>query len=244
MGSTTPADAQYHVLRIPTTSPRLADLVTKFRDTKLAALQTSPSEWIYQYVSEAKHPLSVWESRLARQNTILICVATSAPFLSAGDALIQAEWVGFAAARGPLSYMEYYAVPEMEQPIPENPDAESRWHMYDLYTSPAHRGREIASKLGAACMATVSEITASLKSDTGGVQRSRIRLIVNPKNTVLVETYKRLGFQTSGRVTLREGFQANGMGESIPAEDTMSAENFKRVFDTRIGMAMERIIDV
>ncbi|KAJ4362986.1 hypothetical protein N0V83_010103 [Neocucurbitaria cava] len=244
MNSNTHTEVQYHIVRIPTTSPHLADLVTKFRDTKLLALQTSPSEWIYQHALEASHPLSVWQSRLIRQNTILICVATSAPVTSSEDALIQGEWVGFAAARGPLSFEEYYPVPEMQQTLPDDPDAETRWHIYDLYTFPANRGQGIARKLGAACMATVSEITATSKASGGNVRRARIRLFVNPKNTVLVDTYERLGFQMSGRVTLREGFEANGMRESIPSEDSMSAEDFKKMFDTRYGMAMERVVDV
>lgn len=153
--------------------------------------------------------------------------------------------MAFAGARGPLSYEEYYPVPEMQQPIPANPDAEARWHIYDLYTFPAHRGRGIARKLGAACMATVSEISATLK-DGGGdrLRRARIRLFVNPKNKPLVETYERLGFKASGRITLREGFEANGMGESVPAEGTMSAEEFERMFDTRIGLAMERVVEI
>ena len=244
MASTTPTDVQYRILRITADSPRLAELISKFRDTKLAALQTSPPEWIYQHASEAKHPLSVWESRFARQNTILICVATDDLELSTEDALAQGEWVGFAAIRGPLSYKDYYAVPEMEQPIPENPDAETRWHLYDLYTWPAHRRRGIAMKLIAASMATAGEITSTLKSDTEGLQRSRVRLFVRATNTALVDWYKRLGFQAAGKATLREGLEANGMAESIPSEDTMSLEDIKKRFDTRIGLSMERVVDV
>lgn len=93
-------------------------------------------------------------------------------------------------------------------------------------------------------MATVSEMIATSKASGGNVRRARIRLFVSPKNTVLVNTYERLGFQSSGRVTLREGFEVNGMGESIPSEDSMSAEKFKKMFDTRYGMAMERVVDV
>ncbi|KAH7359495.1 hypothetical protein BKA66DRAFT_228955 [Pyrenochaeta sp. MPI-SDFR-AT-0127] len=242
MGSLTPMAPQYQILRIPTSSPHLSDLITKFRDTKLEALKCSPSEWIYQYASESGHPLSVWKARLARQNTILVCVATQDTSLSAEDALLQGEWVGFAVVRGPFAFEDYYAVPEMEQPVPEDPDVETRWHIYDLYTFPAHRGRGIATKLGAAGMAAVGEITAALSDKTK--QRARVRLFCNPKNTALVDTYKRLGFEQSGRVTLKEGLEANGMAESIPARDAMSSEHFKRVFDTRIGIAMERVIDI
>lgn len=234
------------VFRIPAESSRTSDLIAKFRNTKLAALQTSPSEWLYQYASESKHPLSVWESRFADKNTILVCVATRDANLPAEEALIQGEWVGFTAIRGPFTYEEYYPSPAMEQPIPANPSAETRWHLFDLYTFPTYRGRGIARKLIAAALgtSTVQATQISGSSSSGSHERARVRLFVNPKNVPLVDTYKRLGFEPSGKPNLRDGLLANGMVESIPDEATMGPGEWTKKFNTRFGLAMEKVIDV
>jgi GNAT superfamily N-acetyltransferase len=241
MDPTVISDFRYSVLRIPAASPRIEDFVAKFRDTKLAALKADPGSFYQRYDVEALHPLSVWHARLTRQRTCLVCVATNGPVPSPEDALLHGEWAGFAAARGPISLEEYYCSPEMGQPVPKDPEHELRWHVYDLYTAPLHRGHGVAKKLGEGLIAVVVEDTRAMHDDVN--KRARLRLIVNPKSTWLMKGYLDFGFKESGAVTLREGLEANGMAESV-AEDTSSTEELRAMWETRYGMAMERVIDV
>jgi GNAT superfamily N-acetyltransferase len=250
MGSVAANDVQYAILRIPESSPRLPKIIAKFRDTKLSALYTSPSEWIYQHSAECNHPPSIWESRLANKNNVFVCVATKDATLPVDDLLVHGEWVAFAAVRGPLTYDEFYPDPDMQQPIPADPDVETRWHAYDLYTFPQHRGRGIARKLVAAILATCTAVSTT--SDIQGfraesqkrIERARIRLFVNAKNVPLVEMYERMGLEPAGSVSLKEGLIANGMGESIPEKEIMGAEEWEKRFETRIGTAMVKVVDL
>jgi GNAT superfamily N-acetyltransferase len=240
MGSTTTPEFHYTVLRIPATSPHIADLVAKFRDTKLAALKADPGSFYQRYDVELLHPLSVWHTRLTSQRTCLVCVATKDLASSPEDALLIGDWAGFASVRGPMSFEEYYASPEMGQPVPKDPEHETRWHVYDLYTAPFHRGRGVAKKLGEGLFGVVAEETRALNG--GAPKRARLRLIVHPKSTWLVKGYSDFGFKESGRVSLSEGLVANGMAESVP-KDTNSTEELRALWETRYGMAMEKLID-
>ncbi|KAJ8106482.1 hypothetical protein OPT61_g9507 [Boeremia exigua] len=229
----------YKIVRIPRASPNFADLVTKSRTFRLHALETDTTSFLSPYAVESALPLSVWHKRLSNPEvTTLVCVATTAPSDANDETLlIEGQWVGFAAVRGPMKYKDYYASPEMQLPIPENPHTEARWHVYDLYTSAAHRGRGLAARLGNACIALAVEHTRALTlpSPAHGVtlpstqepnaatsaelQHARIRLFMNPKYTWLVSGYESQGFRVAGRVSFEEGFRANAAEESIP-EDT------------------------
>lgn len=233
----------YTILRLPQTSPHLASLVSKFRSTKLSALHADPTGFITQHATEESHPLPVWSARFARSTT-LVCIPTPDPTLSAQDALLASEWIGFIALRGPMTYSDYYLAPEAGQHVPDGWAAEARWHMFDLYTLVAHRERGVARRLVQACVDTVVEITAAAAREAGdgSIKRARIRLFCKP-NAWLVDMYRRLGFEEAGRVTLKEGFQANGMEESIPG-DTGSTEELRGKWETRYGQAMEKVVEI
>lgn len=235
-----PPTPHYNILRLPTTSPNLTTLVTKYRSTKLTALRTNPKEWVQQYDIENSLPLSVWHTRLLDLNIItLICVATDDPDLSNEEALLTGDWVGMEAALGPIAFDEYHAAfASATPPARPSPDKESRWHIRDLYVSPAHRGRGIAMKLREALFNVVSR-----EARAAGALTARMRIIVNPKNTWLVEWDRRCGFGDYVMVTLREGLVANGMGESVP-QDTGSSGELRAVWETRYGMCMERAVGV
>jgi ribosomal protein S18 acetylase RimI-like enzyme len=241
MGATANPELHYTVLRVPANSPHIADLVAKFRDTKLAALAADPGSFYQRYDVESLHPLSVWHSRLTHQRTCLVCVATSDSSLSLEDALIEGEWAGYAAVRGPISLEEYYASSDVGQPVPKDPENETRWHVYDLYTAPPHRGQGVAKKLGEGLVEVVTKDTQAMNG--GAIRRARLRLVVHPDSTWLVKGYRDFGFNESGRVTLREGLVANGMEESV-AEDTNSTEQLRAIWETRYGMVMEKVIDI
>jgi GNAT superfamily N-acetyltransferase len=234
----------YKVIRIPRTSSRLADLVTKFRHTKLAALEADSVSFASQYAIESALPLEVWTNRLSQETTILICVAISNESipLEDEDALIQGEWVGFAAVRGPMKYSDYYFYPEMGLPIPSNPDAETRWHIYDIYTCPSHRGKGLAKRLIAGCIETAVEYTTAM-SENHQLRLARLNLFMNPKNTWLLKMYENVGFEGVGKVTLTEAFRANAMDESLP-EDSDSTEELRTMWHSRHGLAMERVVEV
>jgi ribosomal protein S18 acetylase RimI-like enzyme len=110
-----------------------------------------------------------------------------------------------------MTYDAYYASPVMQQTIPQDPDAEARWHMYDFYAFPAHRGHGIARKLVAACVAAVRESSIAIGQES--IKRAKIRIFVNAQITGLVDTYKRWGFRESGTANIREGLTANGMAK-------------------------------
>lgn len=239
--TTTTPSSPTTLLRISPTSPHISALVSKFRTTKLSALHTDPKVFVQRYDYEVQHPLSVWETRLARQISVLVCVEArkdDETTLSDDEILLQKEWLGFGAVRGPIAYDTYYPSLEMQQPIPQDPECETRWHLYDLYTFPKYRGNGIAQSLGEGLFRIVVQGTLAL-----GKSIARMRLIVHPKSTWLVDGYTKMGFAKSGVCSLKEGFVANGMGESVP-EDTSSTEELRALWETRYGMCMERVVEV
>lgn len=233
---------KYTLFRISPTSPQISALIEKFRTTKLSALLTDPKVFVQRYDYEVQHPISVWETRLARQINVLVCIqaSDSDSLLSNDEILLQKEWLGFAAVRGPITHDIYYANPGMEQPVPADPECETRWHLYDLYTFPAHRGNGIATILGEGLFRIVTQDTLALGD---GMKRARMRLIVHPKSKWLVDGYAKMGFEKSGVCSLKEGFVANGMEESVP-EDTGSTAELRALWETRYGMCMEKVVNV
>jgi ribosomal protein S18 acetylase RimI-like enzyme len=235
---------KYTICRIPHESPHKPDFVTKFRDTKLAALAEDPTGFAVQHADEILLPLDVWRKRLAPPATVLICVKTSN--LDTGDTsneeiLLSGEWVGMVTSIGPLPYSLYH-IPGSGQPVPEDPDRETRWHVCNLYTSPTHRGHRLGAALVDACADVARERTIK-DSKNGDKTKARLRLFCNPKKTFLVKLYRGMGFQEAGNVTLRDGFVANG-DEALLPEDTSSTEEKRGLWETRYGLAMERVIDV
>jgi ribosomal protein S18 acetylase RimI-like enzyme len=231
----------YTVIRIPASSPRLAQIVTKFRETKLAALKAEPDGFAVKYADEALHPIAAWQQRLAAPSTILICVATSdpTPASSDEDALISGEWVGMSTIRGPLPYSVFH-LPESGQPVPDDPALETRWHLCNVYTSEAHRRQGLARRLVHASVDAAREQTVALEGKDR--MKARIRLFMDPAKMYLVTMYTGMGFKEAGMCTLKEAFVANGDGELIP-EDTDSTEEKRRLWERRYGLAMERIVD-
>lgn len=76
-----------------------------------------------------------------------------------------------------------------------------------------------------------------------GKTAARVRLFVDPGKTHLVDMYKNANFNEAGKVTLREGFVANGDDCAIPA-DTHSTEELRALWETRYGLSMELLVDV
>jgi ribosomal protein S18 acetylase RimI-like enzyme len=228
----------YTVIRIPASSQRITELVIKFRDTKLAAIKADPEGNFARFEVESQLPDSVWKARLAGNTNFLVCVTTTDASLSPEDVLLQGDWAGYAALRERVSYEQYYAAPEMNQPVPEHPELEERWHLYDLYTLPAHRGRNVAKQLMDGCIALVEN---ALTMDDSS-KKARIRLMANPTRSWLIDWYRRFGFIEGGRANLRQGFVANGMQDSVP-KDTTSTQDLRDRWETPFGLIMERVLE-
>ena len=60
-------------------------------------------------------------------------------------------------------------------------------------------------------------------------------------NKLVVGLYEGLGFTDVGRVTLAEGFVADGYSDLILA-DSVDAEERRMRWHRRIGLAMERVV--
>jgi ribosomal protein S18 acetylase RimI-like enzyme len=240
MATTSPPQYIYKTLRIPPNSPHLA---TKYRATKLAALTTSPTSFAVTLADESLHPPSTWQARLTPPSIILVCVATTPTedALSEEDLLLEREWIGFATIRGPLSWENLFFLPESGQPVPADVDAETMWHLCNVYTSPAHRRRGISTRL----ISAATEIARAHTKELQGAKqmRARIRLFCSPKNEVVVSLYAGLGFVEAGRITLEEAFVANG-DEGVLPRDRESTEMLRERWKGRGGLAMERVVDV
>ncbi len=249
MGSTGSegCEVEYRIIQLPLQTPyvpNLTDYAAKFRSVKLSSLEQSPTEWIYKHSDEAHHPLSVWEDRLKRNNIVHACIATSGGDASVSneEALLHGEWAGFGVLRGPFSVKDYYASPEMQMPVPEHPEDETRWHFYDLYTFPAHRRQGVARKLIFASLDVAKERTRLIGEKNKRI--ARVRLIANPNNPMLLKIYNGLGFARCGMIELQEALVANGMAESIPARDAYGEEAYVKKYASRYGLIMDRVLDV
>jgi GNAT superfamily N-acetyltransferase len=243
MGSIATVDNHYTVLRIPATSPRLDELAEKFREIRLEAIKANPAGSFVLYGLEYKHPLSVWRTRISGDVTCLVCVSNADPALSSEEVLLSADWAGFAFVKC-MSIEEYYSYPEMGQVVSKTPEIEIRWHFYDLYTIPAHRGRNVGSKLVKASL-TMAEEALRLQGPANGTVHKigRMRLMAQAKQLWLVNWYRQFGFNDNGMATLVQGLTANNMRDSIPP-DTNSTEQLRARWETPIGLVMEKIIEI
>ena len=70
---------------------------------------------------------------------------------------------------------------------------------------------------------------------------ARFRFFVHPDNKLVVGLYEGMGFPDVGRVTLAEGFVANGDSNLIPA-DSADTEERRMRWHRQIGLAIERVV--
>jgi GNAT superfamily N-acetyltransferase len=141
--------------------------------------QSRPGSFVQLYDVEALRPVSSWQSFIDRYITSHVCVLSEGAVLSPEDALLRGEWVGYAAIRRPVAVEDYYPSPDMAQWVPDHPVVETRWHTYDLYTSPTHRGRGVAKKLWEAMLAIAMGDTHAMR---GTLKRSaRFSLFAVPR---------------------------------------------------------------
>jgi ribosomal protein S18 acetylase RimI-like enzyme len=225
-------------------SEQLEALAIKFRAFKLHSLKVAPEAFSAELHVESELPRSTWLARITEPRaTILICVATpkSKACRTSEDTngqlklLFDGEWVGMFTMIGPVSRDEYIW-PDSGQPEPGPEDAETRWQLTSLFTLPAYRGCGIAKRLTEAAVGFGKLASAETERVTGKEVRTRIRLVVHPKNTGVVKMYEKFGFVDSARMTVAEACVANGAGDVVPK----NADPEK--WHSRFAVAMEVLV--
>lgn len=131
--------------------------------------------------------------------------------------LLDGEWTGMFSVVGPISRKDYIW-PESGQPEPGPEGSETRWQLTSLFTMPAYRGCGIAKRLTDAALGFGKHASKEMGTLSGRIVRTRVRLVVHPKNTGVVKMYEKFGFVDSARMTVAEACIANGAGDMIPTD--------------------------
>jgi ribosomal protein S18 acetylase RimI-like enzyme len=212
--------------------------------TTIRIPKTAPEAFSAELDSESRLPQSTWLSRITESNaTILICVATRADTneqsLLPGNRelriLLDGEWIGMFTVIGPVSRGDYIW-PKSGQPEPGPEDSETRWQLTSLFTLPAYRGHGIAKRLTEAAIEFGKLASDELGRASNREIRTRVRLVVHPKNTGVIRMYEKFGFIDSARMTVAEACIANGAADMIPKD----ADPEK--WHSRLGVAMEILV--
>lgn len=245
-GTSTTIGNMYDTIRLPkaTDGTVLNALATKFRAFKLHSLKVAPEAFPAEFDIESRLSQSIWVQRITEPSTtILICVATEKDqdeeLSESGDRqlriLLDGEWRGTFTMIGPI-LRDDYIFHKSGQPEPGPEGSETRWQLTTLFTLPAYRGHGIAKRLIEAAIAfgklASHEIGRASKRDV----RTRIRLVVHPKNTGVVKMYEKFGFVDSARMTVAEACIANGAADIVPRY----ADPEK--WHSRFGVAMEILV--
>ena len=146
------------------------------------------------------------------------------------------EWLGMLTLRGPFTLSNFH-LPASGQPAPSSPEQETGWRMVALYTGPSHRGRELTKKL----INNAIDFGKEYSKTQGDAMNARFRPFVHPDNKLVVGLYEGMGFTDAGRMTLAEGFVANGDSDLAPADST-DIEEHRMWWRRRIGLAMELVV--
>ncbi|TKY88268.1 hypothetical protein EX895_002978 [Sporisorium graminicola] len=195
----------FEVIRI--TDASLSDVqrseyAQKYTDLRIAGLERSPHAFSTTVAIESQ---LTSDKRLARlqelQKTILICVNQDTD-----------EWAGQVTLIGPLTRSEYdlsfQILPGTESATSPSLADESNgayWHMTALYVDDHIRGRGLARLLCEECFRYIG--------------KGQLRIIIKPDNMVVIEMYKRMGFEVLiGHAALIEAIHASRDGfDKLPA---------------------------
>lgn len=225
-------------------STQLSALATKYREFKLYALKTAPEAFSAEFDTESQLPHSTWMSRITETSTtILICIVmeertvghSSAHVNPVLNILLEGKWTGMFTMVGPVS-RDDYIWPESCQPEPGPEGSETRWQLTSLFTLPAYRGHGIAKRLTEAAIEVGKHASAEMGRASDREVRTRVRLVVHPKNTGVVKMYEKFGFVDSARMTVAEACIANGAADMVPK----NADPEK--WHSRFGIAMEVLV--
>ncbi|SJX65674.1 related to Acetyltransferase, GNAT family [Sporisorium reilianum f. sp. reilianum] len=189
----------FQVLRISDPSlsdAQRAEYAQRYTELRIAGLERSPHAFSTTVAVEAQLTAHTRAARLQEpQKTIFVCVNQDTQ-----------EWVGQVTLIGPLTRAEYDSsfqiLPGRESATsPSLGDAtgDAYWHMTALYVDDRIRGRGLARLLCEACF--------------GYIGQGQLRIVIKPDNTVVVEMYKRMGFEMlEGTAALIEAVHASRDG--------------------------------
>ncbi len=72
-------------------------------------------------------------------------------------------------------------------------------------------------------------------------QRSRVRIMIHPRNIVVKKLYEGLGFVDAGNCTLAEAYLSNGDAEMLPADGGLSDPE---KYHSRQGIIMMKVAPI
>lgn len=235
----------YKYIVVPLPSPisqdappeNLSSIAKRYSELRLAILLSSPTSFASSHAVESTFTQEQWEQRVWRDGvTVFVCVAR--PTVEETMEVLEdldGEWVGATTVFGPVTKNNYELAPESGSPEVGADDQEIKWQMTALFTSPEHRGRGLAKRLIEGAKAYTRVRTRTLSKTSKGF---RMRIMVHPKNLVVVKLYSGLGFVDVGRATGREAFVANG-DEALIAVKMAGPEEGKVMLTHRSALVME-----
>lgn len=211
----------FRVLRISDaklSASERADYAQRYADLRISGLEQSPHAFSTTIEVEKQMETHAGLRRLQEpQKTIFVCVNQETD-----------DWVGQVTLIGPLNRSEYDASFQVlpgsdssRSPSLQDDPRGAYWHMTALYVDDRMRGRGLARLLCEECFAFIGS--------------GQLRILIKPDNAVVVQMYKRMGFEVlSEKTTLFEAIHASRDGfDRLPHNAASSP-----LYTTRTGLVM------
>lgn len=190
-----------------------SDYAQLYTALRIAALERSPHAFSSTTAIESQLTTSEKLARLEEpQKSIFVCVNEET-----GD------WVGQVTLIGPLSRSEFDrpfqilpGTASAKSPsLKDGPD-DKYWHMTALYVDDRIRGRGLARLLCDECFRYIGS--------------GQLRIIIKPDNTVVLEMYKRMGFEIQeDKAALLEAIHASRDGvDKLPPDASTTSTYTQR----------------
>jgi GNAT superfamily N-acetyltransferase len=222
----------YKIHLLPASDPDLFPfLAGKFASLRLSALTVSTAAFSSKFEIESAFTALDWIERLQRPFVHYFIAVGYAPDAKPEQQTIDVgDWIGCATLIGPIT-KEAYELPESGGPEIGGDHVETKWHMTAVYNTPLHRGKGIAKML-------INDALKFAADESGKERKSRMRIMVHPRNIVVKKLYEGFGFVDAGKCTLAEAYICNGDANMLPLDGGTSEPE---KYHTRHGIIMERV---
>lgn len=205
---------QYIIAVIPKTGPALDVCIQKYRDFRLQVLEHDPDlAGSFEIEKDLPHSHFV---KLVSTRHIIVAVNAPSSYDSNDEALVHGTWVGFEHMIGPIPLAEW-TWPNAGG-LQSDQD-ETRWHVFNLYVSPDHRGAPgLVSKMGSKAREVCIKTTRRLlqeKSQKSGLIRQRSCLSPRAQDQGLQRAYEKLDWRAVGFLTEEANLKASNIGYVI-----------------------------
>lgn len=222
----------YRVHHLSGSDPEIQFLAGKYAALRLQALTISPGAFGSTFQLESAYPPSLWVSRLKRPNVhTFIAVAYPSSFTEEQQTIYAGDFVGSMVMRGPLPKEKYELLLSEGAEIGSD-DEETKWHLTALYNSSEHRRKGIAKML--------INSAVDFATQEGEEKRSRVRLMLHPRNIIVKSLYLAMGFADAGKCTFIEAMIANGDEHLNPVDGGASEPE---IYLAREGIVMEKVTE-